>query len=209
MLRRVKTHLKILIILTLLCIYPVSIHSRPFVLVLSQDDLKDPSPSDPLAPDSSDSNSDWDEFGDSDSKSDDELDPGSWRSIFEPESQPDPTHDPTREDGYYSGVRKMVGAVSRGDVRMMEEGAGMIEETARGGHAHAQSMMGFLYNMGVLRERSKAKGFMYHYFASEAGNMQSKMALAYTYTRQDVCVSVSCFICLCFKFMLLLFFFFG
>lgn len=80
----------------------------------------------------------------------------------------------------------MMGAVSRGDVRMMEEGVGEIEEAARGGHAHGQSMMGYLYNMGVLRERSKAKGFMYHYFAAEAGNMQSKMALAYTYTRQDV-----------------------
>ncbi|KAL1802315.1 hypothetical protein ACET3Z_030962 [Daucus carota] len=185
MLRRVKTHRKILTILTLvLCIYPVSIYSRPFVLVLSQDDLKDPSPSDPLSPEPADSNSDWDEFGDSDSKSDDELDPGTWRPIFEPES--DPTRDPNWEDGYYSGVRRMMGAVSRGDVRMMEEGVGEIEEAARGGHAHGQSMMGYLYNMGVLRERSKAKGFMYHYFAAEAGNMQSKMALAYTYTRQDM-----------------------
>lgn len=93
----------------------------------------------------------------------------------------------------------MVGAVSRGDPGMMEEGVVEIKEAARGGYAHAQSVMGFLYNMGVLRERSKAKGFMYHYFASEAGNMQSKMALAYTYTRQDVCVYfyIFSFVCVC------------
>ncbi|CAI8596324.1 unnamed protein product [Vicia faba] len=40
--------------------------------------------------------------------------------------------------------------------------------------------------MGLLRERSKQKAFVYHHFASDGGNMQSKMALAYTYTRQDM-----------------------
>ncbi|WVZ01864.1 hypothetical protein V8G54_022670 [Vigna mungo] len=34
--------------------------------------------------------------------------------------------------------------------------------------------------------RSKGKEFLYHHFAAEGGDMQSKMALAYKYTRQDM-----------------------
>lgn len=182
------------LVLLFLTLLPLSTTARPFVLVLSQDDLKDPPPADSLSPDSDASNSDWDEFGDSESKSDDELDPGSWRPIFEPDSTPDPTapggDGPGAESLYYSGLNKMVSAVSRGDPRRMEEGASEIEAAAGSGYAHAQSAMGFLYNMGMLRERNKAKAFMYHYFASDAGNMQSKMALAYIYSRQDVCITV-------------------
>ncbi|KAA8541357.1 hypothetical protein F0562_025324 [Nyssa sinensis] len=121
----------------------------------------------------------------SDAKSEDELDPGSWRPIFEPDpaSADWKTND---ESLYYSGIRKMVDAVRSGDPTMMEEAASEIEAATADGYTHAQSTLGFLYNMGMMRERDRAKAFMYHYFAADGGNMQSKMALAYTYSRQDM-----------------------
>lgn len=151
----------------------VTVTARPFVLVLSQEDFKDEAPTD------SDSAAEWDDFGDSDPhKSEDDLDPGSWRPIFEPEPEPSPS-DSDYDSLYYSGVAKLMS----GDAR---EGAGEIEAAAESGHPAAQSVLGFLWGMGLLRERSKSKGFLYHHFAAEGGNMQSKMALAYTYTRQDM-----------------------
>ncbi|XP_027339928.1 ERAD-associated E3 ubiquitin-protein ligase component HRD3A isoform X2 [Abrus precatorius] len=154
----------------------LSVAARPFVLVLSQEDFKDDAPSDP------DSAAEWDEFGDSDThKSEDDLDPGSWRPIFEPSSG-DPQPLSESEAMYYSAVEKLLSA----DATVIEEGAGEIETAAESGYPPAQSVLGFLWGMGLLRERSKGKAFLYHHFAAEGGNMQSKMALAYTYTRQDM-----------------------
>lgn len=154
----------------------LSVAARPYVLVLSQEDFKDDVPPD------SDSSAEWDEFGDSDShKSEEDLDPGSWRQIFEP-SPTDPQPQSDTELLYYSSVSKLM----TGDARLMEEGSGEIEAAAESGYPAAQSVLGFLWGMGLLRERSKQKAFVYHHFASEGGNMQSKMALAYLYTRQDM-----------------------
>ncbi|KVI07492.1 Sel1-like protein [Cynara cardunculus var. scolymus] len=174
-------------IIFLLCslLLSTTVTARPFVLVLSQDDLKD-GPVDDSTDDPS-SIADWDEFGESDARSDDELDPGSWRLIFEPDesiSHLDVVINPELEE-YYSSVRKMVAAVSDGG-SAMEDAASEIEATAATGNPHAQSLLGFLYNMGMARERNGAKAFMYHHFAADSGNMQSKLALAYTYSRQDV-----------------------
>ncbi|GMN51279.1 hypothetical protein TIFTF001_020428 [Ficus carica] len=176
-----------LLILSLF-LFPISLYARPFVLVISQDDIKDalnsPESDNPTSdPDSAE----WDEFGDSDShKSDEELDPGSWRPIFEPDSST--TAEPTSESDalYYSGVSKMVRAVSSGDEGLMNEGASEIEAAAAPGHPHARSVLGFLRGTGQMREKNKAKAFMYHHFAAEGGNMQSKMSLAYTYFKQDM-----------------------
>lgn len=161
----------------------VSVTARPFVLVLSQEDFKDDAPTDP------DSAAEWDEFGDSDAhKSEEDLDPGSWRPIFEPSSSSSsssssvPQLPQPESELYYSGVAKL----TSGEARVMEEGAGEIEAAAESGHPAGQSVLGFLWGMGLLRERSKGKAFLYHHFAAEGGNMHSKMALAYTYTRQDV-----------------------
>lgn len=75
----------------------------------------------------------------------------------------------------------------------MEEAVAEIEELAmEKGNPHAQSVLGFLYGLGQIKERNKAKAFLYHYFAAEGGNSQSKLALAYTYYRQHV----SCFDCM-------------
>lgn len=80
----------------------------------------------------------------------------------------------------------MVRAVSSGEEGLMDEGASEIETAAFSGHPHARSVLGFLQNTGQMREKNKGKGFMYHFFAAEGGNMQSKMSLAYTYYKQDV-----------------------
>ncbi|KAK9266172.1 hypothetical protein L1049_027235 [Liquidambar formosana] len=170
--------------LLIFSLYPLSIFARRFVLVLSQDDLKDPSSSADEDPAIIADSSEWDEFGDSDAKPDDELDPGSWRPIFEPDSAP---IEPTTEEvvQYYNGVSTMISAVGLGNPRAMEAAATEFEALAAGGNPHAQSALGFLYQMGTMRERNRGRAFMYHYFAAEGGNVQSRMALAYTYSRQD------------------------
>lgn len=186
MLHRKIQHLSCaLLLLTLL---PVATLARPFVLVLSQDDLSDPAAA-PSQPSASDDVSDFDDFPESESKPDSVLDPGSWSPLFEP----DPNFkSPNPNDGdeviYYDGVRKMVEAASSGEFRVMEEAAAQIEAAAYLGQPHGQSVMGFLYGMGIGRERSEGKAFLHHYFAAQGGNMQSKMALAYAYYRQEVSV---------------------
>ncbi|EEF31901.1 ERAD-associated E3 ubiquitin-protein ligase component HRD3A [Ricinus communis] len=173
-----------LIIVSLL---PLSLTARPFVLLLSQDDLKDAPATVDDSSSATDSPPEWDEFGDSDSKPEHELDPGSWRPIFEPDSSSSSSSVEDSEMAeYYSGVEKMLASVSDGKVRLMEEAAAEIESAAVSGNPHAQSVLGFLYGLGQMKERDKAKAFLYHHFAAESGNMQSKMALAFTYSRQDM-----------------------
>ncbi|KAK9106039.1 hypothetical protein Scep_022883 [Stephania cephalantha] len=180
--RRPQIHL--LGILTIALLF-VSASARPFVLVLSKEDLEEnPPAADP------DSDAEWDEFGDSETKSEDELDPGSWRSVLDPATAAAAAAATAKADPaeglYYSGVRKMVAAVAAGDPAAMEEAAGEIEEAAATGFPHAQSALGFLVGTGQLRDRSRAKALLYHNFAADGGNMQSKMAVAYTYFRQDM-----------------------
>lgn len=188
--RRLRTRFLFALFLLIFSLFPVSLNARPFVLLLSQEDLKDASnPSDDSSDPAHHDSPEWDEFGDSDShKSDEELDPGSWRPIFEPDSSAaGPGSD---ADGhYYSGVSKMVKAASSGEVSLMDQAAEEIEAAVAVGHPHARSVLGFLHGAGQMRERNKAKAFMYHYFAADGGNMQSKMALAYTYFKQDVKLS--------------------
>ncbi|KAJ0105711.1 hypothetical protein Patl1_19607 [Pistacia atlantica] len=167
---------KLIFTLLILTLYPLSLYARPFILVLSQDDIKDtpPSPQD-------DDSADWDDFGDSETEPEENLDPGSWNPIFEPSMDPDALN-----RSYYSTVAKMMSAVSDGDKRKMREATAEIEAAADEGEPHSRSVLAFLYGMGMMRERNKAKAFMYHHFAAEGGNIQSKMALAYTYLRQDM-----------------------
>ncbi|XP_023907823.1 ERAD-associated E3 ubiquitin-protein ligase component HRD3A isoform X1 [Quercus suber] len=183
--------------LLILSLYPLSLTARPFVFILSQDDLKDATSSSsddsPPDPTTSHDSSEWDEFGsesDSPHKSEDELDPGSWRPIFEPDSSssapPDPVPASESDSLYFSGVSNMVSAASSGDARVMEEAVAEIEAASNEGYAHARSVLGFLSGMGMMRARNKAKAFLFHHFAAAGGNMQSKMALAYTYSRQDM-----------------------
>ncbi|KAF5200972.1 Erad-associated e3 ubiquitin-protein ligase component hrd3a, partial [Thalictrum thalictroides] len=178
------------LILILISLFPISTLARPFVLVLSKEDLEDDTPSSSSSIHDQDSSStEWDEFGESDNKTEDELDPGSWRPIFEPDlssSLSSLNNTNPEESRYYSGVRKMISAVSNADTELMNEAASEIEASAMEGYAHAQSALGFLYGSGQLKEKNVAKAFLYHHFASEGGNLQSKMVIAYTYFRQNM-----------------------
>lgn len=175
----------LLVSLLLLSLYPLSLTARPFFLILSQDDLKDVSA---ISPEELLDSADWDEFGDSESRPEEELDPGSWRPIFESDEPAAVGSDP--EELYYSGVSKMMAAASSGEGRLMEEAVSEFEASAAAGYAHAQSALGFLYGTGQMRDRNKGKAFLYHHFAADGGNMQSKMALAYTYMRQEVSIKL-------------------
>ncbi|KAF8389990.1 hypothetical protein HHK36_024510 [Tetracentron sinense] len=168
----------------ILSLITLSAKARPVLLLISEDDLKESSPSSADEDSVIGESSDQDEFDDSDNKSEDEIDPGSWRRIFEPDSTAAPKSD--EEDRYYSYVQKMILSVALDDPRLMEEAGSEIEAAAIGGFPHAQSALGFLYETGQTRERDERKAFLYHHFAAEGGNMHSKMVLAYTYLRQDM-----------------------
>lgn len=71
-----------------------------------------------------------------------------------------------------------------GEVGVMEEAAAEMEAVAGAGDPHAQSALGFMYGLGMMRESDKGRTFMYHWFAADGGSLQSKMVLAYTYLRQ-------------------------
>lgn len=183
-------HRNLLLLVLILSLLPLSSFARPFVLVISQDDLNDDTPS--STSDDGGESPEWDEFNDSDSDSmsEEKLDPGSWRPIFEPYL---PASYPKSGDDnalYYSGVRDLISAVSSGDPRVMEKASLEIEAAAvasgGGGYPPAQSVLGFLYQTGQMRERNGAKAFLYHSFAAKSGSMQSKMVLASTYSRQEV-----------------------
>ncbi|KAL5544937.1 hypothetical protein UlMin_008721 [Ulmus minor] len=181
---RIPIPRKLVFSLLIFSLFTISLYARPFVLVISQDDIKDASNS---ADTTQNDSAEWDEFGDSEShKSEEELDPGTWRPIFETESSAasEPGSEP--DSLYYSGVEKMVKAVSSSDEGLMEEASSEIESAAGSGNPHARSVLAFLHSSGQMREKNKAKAFMYHYFAAEGGNMQSKMSLAYTYLKQDM-----------------------
>ncbi|XP_031498303.1 ERAD-associated E3 ubiquitin-protein ligase component HRD3A-like [Nymphaea colorata] len=186
--------LRLLILsLLLLSAFPLSSLGRHLVLILENVDPKGDSspPSDdeasgdnePAGGDSS-AASNWDDFA-ADLKPDEDLDPGSWRLVFDS----DPVGNasiPADDALYFSSVRQMVNAAAAGDLDAMDEAVAAIDEIARRGHAHAQSVMGFLHGAGCRADRSASKAFTYHYFAAEGGNPQSKMALAYTYFRQEM-----------------------
>ncbi|XP_057828091.2 ERAD-associated E3 ubiquitin-protein ligase component HRD3A [Cryptomeria japonica] len=188
--------LKILFVF-LLVITPIMATGRHIVLVLDDDDaLKEGGDgeggagsgdggtveaSETVAMEDSE---EWDEFGYSEDRSEEELDPGSWRRVLEDAS----SNENISADGrlYVSGLNKMMFAVSEGDPELMKEAVTDLQLAADGGHAHAQSTLGFLYGSGNGVDQSDAKAFLYHHFAAEGGNFQSKMALAYIYHRQQM-----------------------
>ncbi|EPS72120.1 hypothetical protein M569_02635, partial [Genlisea aurea] len=168
--------------LLLITLLPALAIARPFFFVLSEDDLSDSNQH--FQPE--DVASDFDEFIDADSQPDYVLDPGSWSPIFEPHTNFGNPNPAIAEIDYYTGVKKLVEGFARGEFRILEEAAAQIQDAADKGSPQAQSLMGFLYGMGIGREMSEAKAFLHHYFASQGGNMQSKLALAYSYYRREM-----------------------
>jgi SEL1 protein len=80
----------------------------------------------------------------------------------------------------------MLECVSKGEPRGLDEAIRSFNSEAESGNAHAESTLAFLYASGYGVQQSDAKAFLFHYFASQKGNLQSKMALAYSYSRQQV-----------------------
>ncbi|KAH0938450.1 hypothetical protein HID58_005911 [Brassica napus] len=115
-------------------------------------------------------------------KPDQELDPGSWRPVLELN---DSVVDPALTL-YYSALKKMVSAASKGNVSLMEEAVTEVNASASAGDPPGQSVMGFVYGMGMTREANGTKSFQQHQLAAEGGNMQSKMALAFRYIQLDM-----------------------
>ncbi|KAG1334884.1 ERAD-associated E3 ubiquitin-protein ligase component HRD3 [Cocos nucifera] len=175
--------LSVLSLLLLLSLLPIASSLRPYFLVITKDDLADSPDSEP--PDDS---ADWDDFGDPGSASDeDDHDPGSWRPVFDSSSSSsNSSSDDPREALYISGIRAMISATSFGDPNALDSASSDIEAAASAGHPHAQSALAFLFGTGLAHPQSRPKSFLYHHFAAAAGNMQSKMVLAYTYFRQDL-----------------------
>lgn len=87
---------------------------------------------------------------------------------------------------FASGIRKMVEAVNEEDPRMLNEAIQVLRDEADDGNAHAQSTLGSLHWMACGVPYSDPKAYLYHEFAKEGGNAQSKMALAYRYYRNQV-----------------------
>ncbi|WZY76810.1 hypothetical protein YC2023_023194 [Brassica napus] len=115
--------------------------------------------------------SDYENFGQKEPKPDQELDPGSWRPVLELN---DSVVDPALTL-YYSALKKMVSAASKGNVSLMEEAVTEVNASASAGDPPAQSVMGFVYGMGMTREANGTKSFQQHQLAAERGNMQLRL----------------------------------
>ncbi|KAJ7526127.1 hypothetical protein O6H91_17G083700 [Diphasiastrum complanatum] len=113
------------------------------------------------------------------------VDFGSWLRVVK---EPTPSDQDLIEGNaqYVSGVKKLVEAVNEGDLNLLTEAQTDLEAAADKGHPHAQSTLAFLHGHGYGVEQSDSKAFLYHYFASEGGSYQSKMALAYNYFREGM-----------------------
>ncbi|XP_072990789.1 ERAD-associated E3 ubiquitin-protein ligase component HRD3-like isoform X1 [Typha latifolia] len=162
----------LLFLIAVSSLLPFSSSARPFVIVSFNDDLIKDSSSD-----------DWDDFSDS-TRADDPIDPGSWLSVLDPFSSPllnSSDFDPL----FISGIRSMLSAASSADPSAMAAAASQIEIAASAGHPHAQSTLAFLHSHGILRPQNRHRSFLFHQFAAEGGNLQSKMTLGYTFFRQD------------------------
>ncbi|KFK41793.1 hypothetical protein AALP_AA2G172800 [Arabis alpina] len=161
--------------LLIFSLYIHRVQGQSFVLKFSDDDFHSG-----FDNNSTNEYSDSDEFLQPESISEQDLDPGSWLPIFEQNDSA------LTSAGYYSGLQKILFAASEGNTMLMEEAVTELEASASIGDPHSQSLMGFVYGIGMIREKSGSKSFLQHQFAAEGGNMQSKMALAFRYIRLDM-----------------------
>ncbi|XP_024403374.2 ERAD-associated E3 ubiquitin-protein ligase component HRD3A isoform X2 [Physcomitrium patens] len=122
----------------------------------------------------------WDEFGDTEEPMEYVVDPGSWSHVLEHENRGEHPNE------YAAAVRKMVEGLSNGELSVLNEAIRGLQSVAENGNVHAESTLAFLYASGSGVQQSDAKAFLYHHFAAHGGNLQSKMALAYSYSRQQM-----------------------
>jgi SEL1 protein len=166
---------------------------RPFVLVLSGEDfLKDPAAHPSLPSADSDDDDGWDDFADDSPAADPLLSPSSWAPLLDPTiSLPSGDETDSPADALFvAGAREMLSAASDGDDAAFTTAAAQIEASAEAGHPGAQSALAFLTGAGMTRPASRSLAFLLHKFAADAGDLQSKMALAYSYFRQEVWWSI-------------------
>ncbi|KAF8090447.1 hypothetical protein N665_0476s0026 [Sinapis alba] len=160
-------------------LYIHRVHAQYFILNFSDEDFHN-------GFDNNSTNQDsnyYENFGQTEPKPDQELDPGSWRPILEHD---DSVLDPALTL-YYSSLKKMVSAASEGNFKLMEEAVIEVNTSASAGNfPPAHSVMGFVFGMGMTREANGTKSFQQHQLAAEGGNMQSKMVIAYKYIQLDV-----------------------
>ncbi|XP_002989053.2 ERAD-associated E3 ubiquitin-protein ligase component HRD3A [Selaginella moellendorffii] len=131
-----------------------------------------------VPPEPEESFSDWD-FPDLDGTEIEEPDPGSWRLVMEEVEH-------GRNDSYGAAVAQLINSVNDGELELIQTAVKELQGLADQGHAHAQSTLASLYGHGYGMEQSDLKSFLFHHFAAEGGNYQSKMALAYSYYRQQL-----------------------
>eukprot|EP00252_Welwitschia_mirabilis_P001496 TRINITY_DN1135_c0_g1_i1.p1 TRINITY_DN1135_c0_g1~~TRINITY_DN1135_c0_g1_i1.p1 ORF type:complete len:678 (+),score=132.79 TRINITY_DN1135_c0_g1_i1:342-2375(+) len=182
-----------LLLLLLLITMPILAFGRHFIFILDNEDLKDEGQGGGLRGEAGESlessivtedSGEWDEFEDAEDRTDEEFNPGSWKRVLEEAFARENMSE--IELMYISGINKMMNAVSEGLPDIMNEAVSDLQQAADAGNAHAQSTLGFLHGIGSGVEQSDAKAFLYHHFAAEGGNYQSKMAMAYTYYRQQM-----------------------
>ncbi|VAI07556.1 unnamed protein product [Triticum turgidum subsp. durum] len=181
--------LLLLAVLTVSALLPRAAAVRPFVLVLSGEDfLKDPSGAHPSLPSADGDSEDWDDFADDSPATDPLLSPSSWIPLLDP-TTPSPSgdqQDPPSDALFVAGVRAMISAASSGDEAAFSTASAQIDAAATGGHPGAQSALAFLSGAGMARPVSRSRAFLLDKFAADAGDLQSKMALAYAYFRQEM-----------------------
>ncbi|KAH7315088.1 hypothetical protein KP509_21G033500 [Ceratopteris richardii] len=198
-------------LLFLALLNPVYAHKkqRRFVLILNDEEVKNlasegvgPEVPSSLSPPSSDVSStvqqdvpdESDEFDDLEETHLEDLDPGSWKLIVEGYANDEKTMQVKEENAslgpednaYITGIHKLLDAASLGDPDILAESVSYLAKAASEGHAHAQSTLAFLYSNGIGVKYIDSMAFLYHSFASSSGNYQSKLALAYSYFRQQM-----------------------
>jgi SEL1 protein len=166
---------------------------RPFVLVLSVEDFLKDSSAHPSLPSADSAGADddaeeWDDFADDSPGADPLLSPSSWVPLLDPASSPPSGDEPDSpaDSLFVAGARAMLSAASDGDDAAFITAAAQIEAAATAGHPGAQSALAFLSGAGMTRPASRSRAFLLHKFAADAGDLQSKMAIAYSYFRQEV-----------------------
>uniref|UniRef100_A0ACD5TWV9 Uncharacterized protein n=1 Tax=Avena sativa TaxID=4498 RepID=A0ACD5TWV9_AVESA len=181
--------LLLLAVVAVAALLPRAAAVRPFVLVLSGDDfLKDASGAHPSLPSGDGDADDWDDFADDSPATDPLLSPSSWVPLLDP-STPSPSDDEPDSPSdalFVAGARAMISAASTGDEAAFSTASAQIDAAAAGGHPGAQSALAFLTGAGMTRPVSRSRAFLLHKFAADAGDLQSKMALAYSYFRQEM-----------------------
>ncbi|CAN7028795.1 unnamed protein product [Brassica rapa subsp. trilocularis] len=75
----------------------------------------------------------------------------------------------------------------------MEEAVEEIEAASSSGDPHSQSLMGFVYGTGMMREKSKSKSFLRHNFAAEGRLFLNASSGSHFYFGDEVIASQTLF----------------